>query len=412
MTVRIQASLRVLQQLISPEPIRTVMLTHNRQTHRVRILTGRTQTRNQHQVAAGLAHLVAVQTDHAGVRVMLSVRTCRHSPRMARTQIMVRERQIVTARLNGQRTIHKTAGNHRALDVPAGAARAQLAGIPARLALTLNTPQQRIQCVTLTGTVRVAAALSENLQHLITAQVADLAGRPRVALGIRGQLTHSLQIQVHVTVRMHHTLLVRETGHAVRQAAAEQVLNQREQPLNGLHHTHIVRRRNHVQRLHVGAEQLRLILSQLTPINVRRGRTLKQRVVHIGHVLNVRHRHARIQPGAVQQVKSNIGGGVTHMRRVVRGDTANVQARRLILLNLNNLTSRSIKNTRQRSLTGQSHRGRGIPSSHGFPFRKNAHNRWTRHTRRPTQEHAGAKKSTPIRIPAREKLTDGYVISR
>ena len=117
------------------------MLTHNRQTHRVRILTGRTQTRNQHQVTAGLTHLVAVQTDHAGVRVMLRVRACRHSPRMARTQIMVRERQVVTACLNGQRTIHKTAGNHRALNMPARAARAQLAGIPARLALTLNTPQ-------------------------------------------------------------------------------------------------------------------------------------------------------------------------------------------------------------------------------------------------------------------------------
>ena len=100
------------------------------------------------------------------------------------------------------------------------------------------------------------------------------------------------------------------------------------------------------------------------------------------------------------------------MRRVVRGDTANVQARRLILLNLNNLTGRSIKNTRQRGLTGQSHRGGGIPSSHGFPFRKNAHNRWTRHTRRPTSRHAGAKKSTPIRIPARECLADGYVIYR
>ena len=144
MTVRIQASLRVLQELISPEPIRTVMLTHNRQTHRVRILTCCAQTRNQHQVAAGLAHLMAVQTDHAGVRVMLSVRARRHSPRMARTQIVVWERQVVTASLNGQRTIHKTAGNHRALDVPAGAARAQLAGIPAWLALTLNTPQQRI----------------------------------------------------------------------------------------------------------------------------------------------------------------------------------------------------------------------------------------------------------------------------
>ena len=370
------------------------MLTHNRQAHCVRILTGCAQTRNQHQVAAGLAHLVAVQTDHAGVRVMLSVRACRHSPRMASTQVVVREGQVVTTSLNGQRTIHELAGNHRALDVPAGAARAQLAGVPARLALTLHTPQQRIQCVTLTGTVRVAAALSENLQHLITGQVADLARRPRVALSVSGQLTHSLQIQVHVTVRMHHTLLVRETGHAVRQAAAQQILNQREQPLNGLHHTHVVRRRNHVQRLHVGAEQLRLILSQLTPINVRSGRTLQQRVVHIGHVLHIGDRHARIQPGAVQQVKSNIGGGVTHMRRVVRGDTANVQARRLILLNLNNLTSRSIKNTRQRSLTGQSRRGRGIPSSHGFPFRKNAHTRWTRHTRRPTYGHAGAKKST------------------
>ena len=141
MTVRVQASLRVLQQLISPEPIRTVMLTHNRQAHRVRVLTGCAQTRNQHQVAAGLAHLVAVQTDHAGVRVMLSVRARRYSPRMARTQVVVRERQVVTASLNGQRTIHKTAGNHRALDVPAGAARAQLAGIPARLALALHAPQ-------------------------------------------------------------------------------------------------------------------------------------------------------------------------------------------------------------------------------------------------------------------------------
>ena len=412
MTVGVQAGLRVLQQLVGPEPIRTVVLTHNRQANRVRILTGGAQARNQHQVAAGLAHLVAIQTDHAGVRVVLGVRAVRHGPGVARAQVVVREGQVVTAGLNGQRTVHELAGNHGALDVPARAARAQLAGIPARLALALDAPQQRIQRITLAGAVRVAAALSKNLEHFVAAQVRHLARCPRVALGVGRQRAHGLQVQVHVTVGLLNALLIGETGHAVRQAAAVQVLNQREQPLNGLHHTHIVSRRNHVQRLHVGAEQFRLILSQLTPINVRRGRAFQQRVVHIGHVLHVGDGNASVQPGAVQQVKSHIGGGVTHMRRVVRGDTANVQARRLVLLNLNNLTGRSIKNTRQRGLTGQSHRGGGIPSSHGFPFRKNAHNRWTRHTRRPTSRHAGAKKSTPIRIPAREKLTDGYAISR
>ena len=291
---------------------------------------------------------------------------------MARTQIMVRECQVITASLNSQRTIHKTAGNHRTLNMPARAARAQLVGIPARLALTLNTPQQRIQRVTLTGTVRVAAALSENLQHLIAGQVADLARCPRVALSVRGQLTHSLQIQVHVTVRMHHAPLVRETGYAVRQAAAQQILNQREQPLNGLHHTHIVRRRNHVQRLHIGAEQLRLILSQLAPIHVRGGRTLKQRVIHIGHVLHVSDGNTGIQPGAVQQVKRHVSGGVTHVRRIVRSNTADVQAGRPILLNRNNLTGGGIKDARQVGLAGQGDGSGGIPSSHGFPFTRSA----------------------------------------
>ena len=348
------------------------MLTHNRQAHRVRVLTGCAQTRNQHQVTAGLAHLMAIQTDHAGMRVMLSVRACRHSPRMASTQIMVREGQVVTASLNGQRTIHKTAGNHGALNMPARAARTQLAGIPARLALTLNTPQQRIQRVTLTGTVRVTAALSENLEHFVAAQVRHLARCPRVALGVGRQRAHGLQVQVHVTGGLLNALLIGVAGHAVRQAAAQQILNQREQPLNGLHHTHIVRRRNHVQRLHIGAEQLRLILSQLAPIHVCGGRTLKQRVVHVGHVLHVGDRHARVQPGAVQQVKRHVSGGVTHMRRIVRSNTADVQAGRPILLHRNNLTGGGIEDARQVGLAGQGDGSGGIPSSHGFPFTRSA----------------------------------------
>ena len=82
---------------------------------------------------------------------------------MARTQIVVWERQVVTASLNSQRTIHKTAGNHRALDVPAGAARAQLAGIPARLALTLNTPSSGSSASRLPA--RFGRRAQQNLQH-------------------------------------------------------------------------------------------------------------------------------------------------------------------------------------------------------------------------------------------------------
>ena len=59
----------------------------------------------------------------------------------------------------------------------------------------------------------------------------------------------------------------------------------------------------------------------------RRGGALEQRVVHVGDVLHVAHRVARVPPGAVQQVEGDVGRGMAEVRGVVRGDAADVEPR-------------------------------------------------------------------------------------
>ena len=94
MAVRLKARIRLMQQIIGPEPVRTVMVIKNRQADRVRVNTGCTQLGNQHQIPARLTHLMPIKTHHARMRVVAGVRPVIYRPRMPRPQIMVRERQI------------------------------------------------------------------------------------------------------------------------------------------------------------------------------------------------------------------------------------------------------------------------------------------------------------------------------
>ena len=84
------------------------------------------QPGHQHQVAAALAHLVAVPADHARVHVV-----ARESPLprdgfgVGGRELVVREDQIAAAALDVQAGADPVEGDRRALDVPARPARTE-----------------------------------------------------------------------------------------------------------------------------------------------------------------------------------------------------------------------------------------------------------------------------------------------
>ena len=85
-------------------------------------------------------------------------------------------------------------------------------------------------------------------------------------------------------------------------------------------------RRNNSQRLHVGPKQLDLRLGQIAPIYSRRTRPFQQGIIDIRHVLGIVHVKARVDPDALQGVKSEIGVGMANMGRIVGSDATHIKA--------------------------------------------------------------------------------------
>jgi len=190
--------------------------------------------------------------------------------------------------------------DHRAFDVPAGPSLAQR-GVPERLAEAVTAPQQRIEGVAFAGEVRIAAALGEQGQHRVPVEVGLVAEAPR---------TGHVEVDVVVDV--------------VRRVVGEQPGDRVGQLGHGLDGADVVVGRQHPQRGHVLAEQFDLPLGQAHPVLADVRGPLQQWVVDVGDVLDVVHLVSRVAPHPLHQVEGEIGGRMAQVRRVVRGDAADV----------------------------------------------------------------------------------------
>src|SRR5690606_28499746 len=95
-----------------------------------------------------------------------------------------------------------------------------------------------------------------------------------------------------------------------------------------LHDPDVGGRRQYPEGLHVAAEEVDLIRGDPLPVGARRAGPFEQRVVDVGDVLDVADLASGVAPGTHQQVVGEVGVGVPEVRRVVRGDAADVEVGR------------------------------------------------------------------------------------
>ena len=120
------AAAPVLSSVVGPLPVGAVVVGDQRQPHRHRVDAVGRAAGTRRPGCPGLGHLLAVQPDHAGVHVVRGERRRAGEHLGVRGgALVVREEQVVAAALHVDRVAEQVQRDHRALDVPAGAARAR-----------------------------------------------------------------------------------------------------------------------------------------------------------------------------------------------------------------------------------------------------------------------------------------------
>ena len=173
----LQPRVRLVEDRITPRPVRAVVPGQQAQSDRRRVDAVGAQSRHQYQVPAALAHLVAVPADHPGVHVVPGESPLpRDTFGVGGGELVVREDQVAAAALDVQAGADAAERDRRAFDVPTGPAGAERRR-PAGLAGPLRPPHQRVEFVALARAVRVAAAFGEQPQHgvaVVAGLVAEL----------------------------------------------------------------------------------------------------------------------------------------------------------------------------------------------------------------------------------------------
>jgi len=287
----------------------------HRQPDGHRVDPGLPQGRDEHQVALGLAHLLAIQPDHGLVDVgACERRGAGDAAGLDCTHLVVRKDEVCAASLHVERHSEIVQGDGRALDMPPRSTVTEVPAGPGGLAITLGPPQQRIQLIALARTLRVSPTLGVDRHHL--------GSIPR---GDRAEARRGRKVEVDVAGSA-EPLTLRQTD-AVCRAGGEQVGHRLDDGRHTLDDADVVVGGNHAQRGHVLAKKSDLLLCQRLPPDAIALGPLEQRVVHVGDVLDIEHVMARVTQGPAQQVEGDIGRGVADVGRVVRSDPADVQAR-------------------------------------------------------------------------------------
>ena len=349
--------LGVGQHLLGPLPVRPVVVREDRRADGHRLDAPRPQAGDEFEVAEGLGHLLAVQGHHAGVRVGVRERQAVDGGGVRGGELVVREPQVGAAALHRERRRQVGPGDHGALDVPAGPAGAERPTVPGRLALAVHAPQQRVQRVALAGAVGIASPLREHRGHLVQAHRGDLSEAP-VGRGL-GRADVEVDVPVGLAVAARHAV-----GPARRQHRLDGVHHQ----AHRLGRADVVVRGEHLEGGHVRTEQVGLLLGERAPVDAGRLGPLEQGVVHVGHVLDVGDLETGRAPVAVQQVEGHIGARVAEMRRVVRGDPADVQRGALrVVARMPSPSRGGVVQPQPVGAARHGGRGGGAPGLHGTP---------------------------------------------
>ncbi len=184
-----------------------------------------------------------------------------------------------------------------------GRAFAQGGPVPARLARAGGHPEHRVEGVLLAGALGVAAALGGEQPHGRRVEAGDLT---EVRVGVDGEVDVAFEV--------------------VGGARLPQPLDEGHDARYGLDGSDVVARGQHPQGGHVLAEERRLALRQLGPVLTVAHGPLQERIVHVGHVLDVVNLPLGVEPHALNEVERVVGRRMTHVGRVVRRDAADVDA--------------------------------------------------------------------------------------
>ena len=225
---------------------------------------------------------------------------------MRRGELVVREGQVASAALNVEAETQPVAGDRGTLDMPAGPSVAPRRR-PRGLTGSLHTPQQGIEGMLLARSVRIATTFRECGSHLVVVVSRFVTEVRRCTMAV-----------IHVGVPVDRRV------DPVGMTAVDQFGDHLHDLVDGLGGGHVLLRRHDPQRLHVGAEAVRLRIPEFTPVHPVALGTLEQRIVDIGRVLDVVHRVPRIEQLAIHQVEGQVGRGVAEMGGVIRSDPAYV----------------------------------------------------------------------------------------
>ncbi|CAB4960481.1 unannotated protein [freshwater metagenome] len=214
--------------------------------------------------------------------------------------LVVREGEIAATALHVDRRHEMIQSNGRAFDVPPGAPATERA-LPRWITRAFEKPQQAVEWVLLARAVGIASALGEDLDHPLRGETSD---RSEPGVGVNPEVEVALEVV-----------------DGARRLKLVDVTDHRGDRLDG---TDVVARRHHLQRGHVLTEELGLAVTQCHPVIASFEGAGEQRVVDISDVLDVMNLVPGIEPHPLHEIERDIGGGMPHMRGVVRRDPANV----------------------------------------------------------------------------------------
>ena len=170
----VQTRLRGLEEVWGVLPVVAVVLRQQDEADGHRVDPVGSQPRDEHQVALGLAHLLALEADHGLVHVVVGEDVVvGERGGLHRTHLVVREDEVGAAALDVERVPEPVSGDRRALDVPARSPGTEHLVLPRRLPVTHGAPQERVERVALAHPVGVATAIGEDGHHLLPGPARD-----------------------------------------------------------------------------------------------------------------------------------------------------------------------------------------------------------------------------------------------
>src|ERR1035437_4992540 len=340
-----QTPLRFGEEIVRPLPVVAVALGEHSEPDRPRVDAGVYERGHEHEVAAGLAHLLAAVGHEPSVRVQVRERAPGQRSRMARAELVVREHEVGTTAVHRDWHVEELLRDDRALDVPARPACAEH-GLPARLTVARAAPEQRVEDVALARPLRVAAALREELEHGRAVEVALLAEVPW--RGGRGRS----DVEVDVVLDPVCGAAVEEAAQGIRNL------------LDHLGRRDVVVGWNDAEALHVATEQLGLLGGEGAPVDAGRRCALEKRVVDVRRVLDVAHSVAGVEPETDEGVVGEVGCGVADVGGVVWRYAAHIQAGDSDRPRLNELSRRRVVDVRNGPMPWQPWNHGTAPGSH------------------------------------------------